>query len=90
MMVDSICGYFYGPQTKFAKVMLSQVSVCPGGRGMRGGGGRALQRGMRGRRDDHCSERYAPYWNAVLFNLITTTNENSFVVLDNIKFDISL
>ena len=27
--------YFYGPQTKFTKVMFSQVSVCP--RGDRGG-----------------------------------------------------
>ena len=30
---DAISGvwYFYRPQTKFAKVMFSQVSVCPGG-----------------------------------------------------------
>ena len=28
---------FYRPQTKFAKVMFSQVSVCPRGGGMHGG-----------------------------------------------------
>ena len=77
----------YRPQTKFAKVMFSQVSVCPWGVHGRGGmpgrgwymwqgacvaGNHAWQRtcmagGMRGRRDGHCSRRYASYWNAFLF-----------------------
>ena len=49
--------FFYRPQTKFAKVMFSQVSVCP-----RGGGP-----GVPDRRNGHCNERYASYWNAFLF-----------------------
>ena len=44
---------FYRPQTKFAKAMISQVSVCPKG-GVRGrgpcvAGGVCGRRGMRGR-----------------------------------------
>ena len=39
---------FYRPQTKFAKIMFSQVSVCP-----QWGGGHAWQRGVHGREDMH-------------------------------------
>ena len=31
------------------------------------GRGICMQGGMRGRRNDHCSGRYASYWNAFLF-----------------------
>ena len=41
--------------------MFSQVSVCPEGRG------------VPGRRDGHCSGRYASYWNAFL--LLPPANE---------------
>ena len=60
----------YRPQTKFAKVMFSQVSVHRGacmdrGRawqgGMRGGGG-----GHAWQESSHCSRQYASYWNAFL------------------------
>ena len=49
--------------------------VCMAG-GMRelcmvGGGRPAWQGGMRGRRDGHCSGRYASYWNAFLLLDIT-------------------
>ena len=43
--------------------------VCVHGRGMHGGG-HARGRGMRGRRDGHCSRRYASYWNASLFRYL--------------------
>ena len=33
------------------------------------GRGHAWQGGLRGRRDGHCSGRYASYWNAFLFNM---------------------
>ena len=42
------------------------AEVCMAG-GMRGGGG-----GMRGRRDGHCSGRYASHWNAFLLNSVVT------------------
>ena len=36
LLRDSEVVNFYRPQTKFAKVMLSQVSVCPQGGGVPG------------------------------------------------------
>ena len=41
-------GHFYRPQTKFAKVMFLQVSVCPQGRGacVVGGGWGCVVGGM--------------------------------------------
>ena len=56
--------FCYRPQTKFAKVMFSQVSVCPRGAcvvgyawqgegGMRGRGGHVWQGGVCGRADVH-------------------------------------
>ena len=39
--------------------------ACMAG-GMHGGGGHAWQGGVHGRRDGHCSDRYASYWNAFL------------------------
>ena len=78
--------YYYLPQTKFAKVMFSQVSVCPQGAMHRGGvrgrgdmhGGEGgmvcMEGGMHGMRDGSCSGRYAFYWNAFLFGLIFAAN----------------
>ena len=43
-----IAQYYYRPQTKFAKVMFSQVSVCP-----RRTGGCARQGGVSGGGDVH-------------------------------------
>ena len=75
----------YCPQMKFPKVMFSQVSVCPcGGHVWQGAcvaGGHvwwgcvwqvacmAGGCGVRGRRDGHCSGRYAFLFNAFLFNM---------------------
>ena len=39
------------------------------GGGMHGKGACMAGGGMRGRRDGHCSGRYASYWNAFLFQL---------------------
>ena len=74
---------YYRPQTKFAKVMFLQVSVCPRGGGVRGWGHAWQGGGMHGRgwqggqilRDTvirSMSGRYASYWNAFLFNLNLT------------------
>ena len=41
--VKSTLEFFYHPQTKFAKVMFSQVSVCPRGRGTQAQGGGGVQ-----------------------------------------------
>ena len=49
--------------------------------GMCGRGGHVWQRGvhgrrdMCGRRDGHCSRRYASYWNAYLFSLCSPVND---------------
>ena len=76
----------YRPQTKFEKIMFSQMSVCPGG-GVHGWGRHAWQRerglygGMPGRRDGHCSGRYAFYWNAFLFPLILQRPSSFYYLL---------
>ena len=43
-------------------------------RGMCGSGGLAWQEGMCGRRNGHCSGRYASYWNAFLFGKFFSKN----------------
>ena len=43
-----LCCYFYRPQTKFAKVMFLQVSVCPRGGCVAGGWGACMEGGMHG------------------------------------------
>ena len=59
---DTSFWYFYRPQTKFAKVMISQVSVCPQG------GGVSVQRGsVRETPHTVMSRWYTSYWNAFLF-----------------------
>ena len=59
--------YCYRPQTKFAKVMFSKVSVCSQG------GGSSVQgisvRETPSHRTVTCG-RYASYWNAFLFTFI--------------------
>ena len=42
--------------------------VCGEGKAGMHGRGHAWQGSMRGRRDSHCSGRYASYWNAFLFS----------------------
>ena len=44
-----ITSSFYRPQTKFAKVMFSQVSVCPSGGGVHGRGTCVVVGGVHGR-----------------------------------------
>ena len=65
--------------------MFSQASVCPRGGGgercawQRGGacvakgGMRGKGGGVRGRRDGHCSGRYASYWNAFFFFILNAS-----------------
>ena len=60
---------------------MAGVCVAGGvhGRGMHGRGdvqGRQVhvwQGGMRGRRDGHCSRRYASYWNAFLLRNVVSS-----------------
>ena len=67
---------YYRPQTKFAKVMFSQLSVCPRGGGISVQGG--LCQGDPPPRTVACG-RYASYWNAFLF--ICKTCKSSTVSL---------
>ena len=49
-------------------------------RGGMHGGGHVWQRGVRSRRDGHCSGRYASYWNAFLFQQEFITGKIFFLL----------
>ena len=89
---------FYRPQTKFAKVMFLQVSVCPRGRGAPEGGC-LLQEGVSGpggcvhpHPDGYCCGRYASYWNAFLSVLCALWGESvaSFLYGEEVAPDLEL
>ena len=60
-------GMHGGVQGAYMAGGVHAIGVCVAG-GMHGGGC-AFQEGMHGRRDGHCSGRYASYWNAFLYYL---------------------
>ena len=62
IIVQLVSQIFITVRSSCGKVMFSQASVILS----TVGGGCAWQRGVRGRRDGHCSGRYASYWNAFL------------------------